>query len=205
MCLRTFFFFCDLWLFSFFHIHLSIYLFPVCYQDEVGDSRRLWQSEWVGGPLCQTTHPRFQPWTWQTLYPGTAHWYVFYSVNQGCDFSPLHAKSFSGNLDLHFCYFFIWVRSQKCVCLVTWFCYQLIVKPGNKTAAPPWPDPYWDDASSWKQTSPWKTGTFLSLHVQYCSCWSLGDAGRQGISKFDIDIVLTEYFGISTRRIKTYL
>ena len=34
------------------------------------------------------------------------------------------------------------VRSQKCSCLVTWFCYQLIAKPGNKTAAPSWPDPY---------------------------------------------------------------
>ena len=25
---------------------------------------------------------------------------------------------------------------------VTWFCYQLIAKPGNKTAALSWPDPY---------------------------------------------------------------
>ena len=36
----------------------------------------------------------------------------------------------------------IWVRSGNCGCLVTWFCYQLIAKPGNKTAAVPWPDPY---------------------------------------------------------------
>ena len=36
----------------------------------------------------------------------------------------------------------IWVRSRNCGCLVTWFCYQLIAKPGNKTAAVPWPDPY---------------------------------------------------------------
>ena len=36
----------------------------------------------------------------------------------------------------------IWVRSRNCVCLVTWFCYQLIAKPGNKTATLPWPDPY---------------------------------------------------------------
>ena len=28
------------------------------------------------------------------------------------------------------------------LCNVTWFCYQLIAKPGNKTAAPPWPDLY---------------------------------------------------------------
>ena len=26
----------------------------------------------------------------------------------------------------------IWVRSQRCGCFVTWFCYQLIAKPGNK-------------------------------------------------------------------------
>ena len=36
----------------------------------------------------------------------------------------------------------IWVRSRRCSCLVTWLCYQLIAKPGNKTAAPPWPDPF---------------------------------------------------------------
>ena len=40
-------------------------------------------------------------------------------------------------------YFFkIWVRSRNCGCLVTWFCYQLIGKPGNKTAAVSLPDPY---------------------------------------------------------------
>ena len=32
----------------------------------------------------------------------------------------------------------IWVRSRNCDCLVTWFCYQLIAKPGNKTAAVWW-------------------------------------------------------------------
>ena len=37
---------------------------------------------------------------------------------------------------------YIWVRSRNCGCLVTWFCYQLIAKPGNKTATPSWPDPY---------------------------------------------------------------
>ena len=38
--------------------------------------------------------------------------------------------------------FIIWVRSGRCDCLVTWFCYQLIAKPGSKTAAPSWPGPY---------------------------------------------------------------
>ena len=36
----------------------------------------------------------------------------------------------------------IWVRSRNCGCLVTWFWYQLIAKPGNKTAADSRPDPY---------------------------------------------------------------
>ena len=36
----------------------------------------------------------------------------------------------------------IWFRSRNCGCLVTWFCYQMIAKPGNKTATVPWPDPY---------------------------------------------------------------
>ena len=39
-----------------------------------------------------------------------------------------------------FCYC-IWVRSWRCGCPVTWFCYQLIAKPVKKTAAPSWPDP----------------------------------------------------------------
>ena len=34
-----------------------------------------------------------------------------------------------------------WVGSWMCGCLVTWFCYQLIAKPGNKTAAPSCPYP----------------------------------------------------------------
>ena len=38
--------------------------------------------------------------------------------------------------------YYIWVRSRNCGRLVTWFCYQLIAKPGNKTAAVSWPDPY---------------------------------------------------------------
>ena len=30
---------------------------------------------------------------------------------------------------------FKWFRSRRCISLVTWFCYQFIAKPGNKTAA----------------------------------------------------------------------
>ena len=39
-------------------------------------------------------------------------------------------------------YTYIWVRSRDCGCLVTWFCYQLIAKPGNKTATVSWLYPY---------------------------------------------------------------
>ena len=46
----------------------------------------------------------------------------------------------------------IWVRSRRCGCLATWFCYQLIAKPSNKTAAPSWPDLYfkiWCMSKTW--------------------------------------------------------
>ena len=36
----------------------------------------------------------------------------------------------------------IWVRSRSCGRLVTWFCYQMIAKPSNKTATHSWSDPY---------------------------------------------------------------
>ena len=40
------------------------------------------------------------------------------------------------------CGLITWNLSWNCGCLVIWFCYQLIAKPDNKTAAVPWPDPY---------------------------------------------------------------
>ena len=51
----------------------------------------------------------------------------------------LNTRTFS---PVGYIYIYIWVRSRNCGCLVTWFCYQLIAKPGNKTAAVSWPDPY---------------------------------------------------------------
>ena len=55
----------------------------------------------------------------------------------------------------------IWVRSRNCGCLVTWFCYQLIAKPGNKTAAVPWPDPY----------SKWHYLWLILLTHWMLACW----------------------------------
>ena len=37
---------------------------------------------------------------------------------------------------------YVWIKSRNCGCLVIWFCYHLIAKPGNKTATVPWPDTY---------------------------------------------------------------
>ena len=45
-------------------------------------------------------------------------------------------------LQVWFFFSLIWARSRRCGCLVTWFCYQMIAKPCNKTAAPSWPNPY---------------------------------------------------------------
>ena len=56
-----------------------------------------------------------------------------------CTWAPLTRDQSCGN---HIWYKCIWVRSRNCGCLITWFCYQLIAKPGNKTATVSWPDPY---------------------------------------------------------------
>ena len=52
----------------------------------------------------------------------------------------IHFQLFFHNLGVIF--IMIWVRSWRCDCLVTWFCYHLITKPGNKTMAPSWPNAY---------------------------------------------------------------
>ena len=43
---------------------------------------------------------------------------------------------------LFICTTALWVRSRRWACLVTWFCYHLIAKPGDKTGKPSFPDPY---------------------------------------------------------------
>ena len=74
-----------------------------------------------------------------------------------------HVFSWDGRdfaLDIFICIFFIWVRSRNCGCLVTWFCYQLIAKPGNKTATVSWRDPHKSFVSWFK--FPWSL--FLCVH-----------------------------------------
>ena len=57
----------------------------------------------------------------------------------------------------------IWVRSRRCGCLVTWFCYHLKAKPVNKTATPSWPDPY-NEADLCK---PWIFMFYMYLPYQF--------------------------------------
>ena len=83
---------------------------------------------------------------------------------------------------------YIWVRSRNCGCLVTWFCYLLIAKPGNKTATVSWPDPY---------------DTFCQVEVQeahhiYSFCISC----NHKMSGYDIKVV-AEHFIITLHQSNT--
>ena len=84
-----------------------------------------------------------------------------------------------------------WVRSRSCGCLVTWFCYQMIAKPGNKTAAHSWPDPYNEAwlCFFWKikyRTSP--TCTHLTSSHRVCST-SHGHHGQQARTSSNVQDV----------------
>ena len=69
----------------------------------------------------------------------------------------------------------IWVRSWNCGCLVTWFCYLLIAKPGNKTAIVPWPDPYAIEVSIYSVRCWYNAINFLqNHHKKHCIARPLG-------------------------------
>ena len=61
----------------------------------------------------------------------------------------------------------IWVRSRRCGCLVTWFCYQMIAKPGNKTAAASRREPYICIAQSFTKNH----RTQSEAWTETISCW----------------------------------
>ena len=69
------------------------------------------------------------------------------------------------------CIHMIWVRSQNCGCLVTWFCYQLIAKPGNKTAAVTWPDPYNHNKTKHNKTMCTLDGMYCNSSLSRCLFW----------------------------------
>ena len=74
-------------------------------------------------------------------------WWFHSCVNIAWWMCHLHKDSSLGgdqnNQQVHRIFFHdrSWVRSRRCGCFVTWFCYHLIAKPGNKTATPSWHDP----------------------------------------------------------------
>ena len=57
----------------------------------------------------------------------------------------------------------IWVRSWRCSCLVNWFCYHLMAKTGNKTAAVPWPDSY-EMLSMFREIAKWNMWCSKYIH-----------------------------------------
>ena len=57
-------------------------------------------------------------------------------------FMASHRIFHVSNIYIYIYIIYIWVRSRNCGCLVAWFCYRLIAKPGNKTAAVSWPGSY---------------------------------------------------------------
>ena len=74
----------------------------------------------------------------------------------------------------------IWARSSRWSCLVSWFCYQLIAKPSNKRATPPWPDPYqynvWWCYCTRRQHHCILCPVFYALHIMPCSLCPAFDA-----------------------------
>ena len=73
-----------------------------------------------------------------------------------------------------------WIRLWRCGCLITWFCYQLIAKPGNETAAPPWPAPPWPDPYASQLLWEWRCPRCLCSYLCYTK-------GRQFFS-FQLEI-----------------
>ena len=73
----------------------------------------------------------------------------------------------------------IWVRSWNCGCLVTWFCYQLIAKPGNKTAAVSWPDPLYKSAYCAPDCN------FLLYRCHVCCLYSIQKGGKDLVKYHD--------------------
>ena len=93
-------------------------------------------------------HTEYSPYSWEDdviSFKGT-------SLTWGMEFGHLHselvrqsemnchkvyAKIYACGFVLLYFVVAIWVRPRRCDCLVTWFCYHLITKPGNKTVTLP--------------------------------------------------------------------
>ena len=73
--------------------------------------------------------------------------------------------------------FIIWVRSRNWDCLVTWFCYQLIAKPGNKTAPVSWLDPNMAGQGFYQPENLLHLGHLISTYgTSYLIGWDLTES-----------------------------
>ena len=80
-------------------------------------------------------------------------------------------------------YIYIWVRSSRCGCLVTWFCYHLIAKPGNKTGAPSWPRVHSNRRHQNSLTFPWHLPDSIHISLTKCNNKSVDEGSKEHISK----------------------
>ena len=74
--------------------------------------------------------------------PNTGRCFTFVLIS--CPYSWgffIHYPSLANHFSSQITYLYGWGHETVAV-LLTWFCYQLIAKPGDKTAAVSWPDPY---------------------------------------------------------------
>ena len=100
-----------------------------------------------------------------------------------------------------------WGRSRNCGCLVTCFCYQLIAKPGNKTATVPWPEPdafiffSFLNASMTGSRNPSCDAVFFFPNNQYHGCRWPDEISRRDASSHSIDLTLPEYSGSNAKRV----
>ena len=89
-----------------------------------------------------------------------------------------------------------WFRSRNCGRLVTWFCYQLIAKPGNKTATVSWPDPniylYFYQLTTLRCTWSWNpsSGTARNWLSHTINMSAADDLVMQG-ARASVSLVLT--------------
>ena len=96
-------------------------------------------------------------------------------------FCPMHNCVYCCCVLIHCCYIFLhcwhcfytgccnslWVTSRRCGCFVTWFCYQLIAKPGNKIAASSWPDSYQYTVVTYYHILLWHISVYCCYPLSY--------------------------------------
>ena len=114
---------------SLWHIHIPTY---TCFQRVLDICYNLYTKR---DNICPCSKGSLLSCNWFTAGMLTLYMLINISIY-------FHFLSFTLHSSIFYWHICIWVGSRNCGCLVTWFCKQLIAKPGNKTAAVLWPDPY---------------------------------------------------------------